>query len=334
MGWHDRRIGIEIECESTSRTYHDCARYLRGRRAGDLWLAEQDGSLRGGDFGWEIKTRGEHGQPASEVRHALDSLMPLLMDSSGIWRAAVHTHVDARDLTTLQLSKLMAILYTVDQDIFNRFSPQRTESNFCVPLLNITPHVMSTIGALREGIRDVVWNKYSSCNFAALSRFGTVEFRHMQTPKIDTSLGSVQAGLGLIWEFALVATRLVSMIQDHPRRSLASLIEIAANIVGTSVNYERAYVVMSTISGSTQATITDADLGSLYIASTGVAFDESNTHVLPDDMDRVLHRLRNPNVLDLATTREDTDTYEDDVGYDYDVVMADELEEDDMREER
>jgi len=203
-----------------------------------------------------------------------------------------------------------------------------------VPLLNITPHVMSTIGALREGIRDVVWNKYSSCNFAALSRFGTVEFRHMQTPKIDTSLGSVQAGLGLIWEFALVATRLVSMIQDHPRRSLASLIEIAANIVGTSVNYERAYVVMSTISGSTQATITDADLGSLYIASTGVAFDESNTDVLPDGMDRVLHRLRNPNVLDLATTREDTDTYEDDVGYDYDVVMADELEEDDMREER
>ena len=298
MNWKDRHIGIEIEVESTTRSVHEVQSYLR-RRYYDtpcvMWTAVMDGSLRGGEMGWEVKTAGEEGQPAYAVKNALYDLAPLLIDSSGIWRAAVHTHVDVRDFTAAQLGRLLAVLYTFDQEIFNLFSPHRTESNFCVPLLNITPHVLSTIRSLLspmngtsrayvQGSAMLRWNKYSSCNLASVRTFGTVEFRHMQTPAIQSSLGSIQQGLTQIWDFAEIAVRIAHTVHQYDTYSLPVLLNVCADLMGHEPDAERVYTVLSaTIGHDRLGEITDADLGTLYMAASGETVEEGLANQAEDE---------------------------------------------------
>jgi len=279
----DRRIGIEIENESNVVTIAECLAYLNGTTASQRWSVESDGSLRGGTLAWEIKTRGGSGLEAGIVRSSMNELVPLLMENSGIWRAAVHTHVDVSDLSSVMLGKLMAALYCYDGAIFDRFSPHRVESNFCVPLFNITPHVISTVRSLYSGrqMAAIPWNKYSSCNFAAVRTFGTVEFRHMQTPAAGPSITSGRAAAEQIWRFAETVLTLVHIVASNPRASLPAVLTRIGTYLDTSVNRERAYTMISAIRGTAQDDITDADLGSLYSAALGRQVEVEAERIAP-----------------------------------------------------
>jgi len=211
MKERNRKIGIEIENESLAITMHTLSEHLYAQPP-YCWLAESDGSLRGGGLGWEIKTTSG-GLPFDTVIQSLNVLYPCLVNSTGVWRAAVHVHVDCMDLTALQRAYVLCLAYAYDDSIFTLTGRDRIESNFCVPMAHKRWHVLNTIEVLStRGVLEG-YGKYTSVNANSLMSFGTIEFRHMRTPATDSSVASVVASLDAIKRYATIAYEIVDSVK-------------------------------------------------------------------------------------------------------------------------
>jgi hypothetical protein len=271
----DRRIGIEIEVESDRVSSDDLSIILQHSR--DWEVDYDEGSLRGGRYGWEIKTAG-NGIPFGRMRSSLDTLYPALTGSSGNWRAAVHVHVSTEDMDSVHLGRALALAYCLDDSIFNMSTPSRRESNFCVPLDSDPKRTMSAIQALSDGLyrrgsspfeygAGGEWCKYTSVNIIPLGSFGTIEFRHLQTPRCDATVLSVAAALRSIWRYATTVTKLVHVCRFAPFDG-ASMGEFLSNdavehYIGMAPCPERAYHVLEHMSPAVGHSMTDVDLPSL-----------------------------------------------------------------------
>ncbi len=197
-------IGIEVEVESTALRISNASSLMEQSD----WIVERDGSLRGGVGGFEVKSDGP--QELSSLHTHLTQLYPVLQGSSGNWRAAVHVHVDVRDYTWMERGLALALGYVVDEDLFNQFSPERMQSNFCVPLANKMAPVMDCLsGLVRNGL-VIRYGKYSSINVQRMTDIGTIEFRHMRTPEAGTTVSSVTTALGMIESYASACARIVN----------------------------------------------------------------------------------------------------------------------------
>jgi hypothetical protein len=253
----DRKIGLEIENESYSVSVSSLIRHLRSREPYS-WEVEGDGSLRGGSMGWEIKTVFP-GLPFDRAIASLNELYPCLMDSSGVWRAAVHVHVDCSDLTDIQRAFVLCLAYSLDDSIFDTIGADRKESNFCVPMAHKRWHVMNTIDGLCSGSGIFEgYGKYSSINANSLMRFGTLEFRHMRTPATDGTVASVTRALGAIERYATMAYSIVDSVRmTSNMRTTQHVLDNFLNFVDSGVlvrdgmkhNPEHVYDIVSMWSG-------------------------------------------------------------------------------------
>jgi hypothetical protein len=226
-----RRVGIEIENESFAVSFRGVSSFCE---ASPNWVCERDGSLRGGPMGWEIKTAGS-GLPLDRALASLNELYPVLRSSSGVWRAAVHCHVDARDLTDRQKALALGLCYTLDQQLFEATNPERKESNFCVPMSHKAHSVRAAFKQLLARGVSRGYGKYSSVNFSSLASFGTVEFRHMRTPACDDSIDSISSALQGISNFVRASHDIIQLV--GVMRDRAELIPVFERIVGMAENF-------------------------------------------------------------------------------------------------
>lgn len=235
-----RHVGVEVEVESNRLDITSVEELIDQHQLPYTRVSE--GSLRAGTMGWEVKTSGNDGQPAATVYQHLRGLAQLLHGSTGIWRAAIHCHVDCRDFDEVATSKLLSVLYCFDEHLFDRHSPHRIESNFCVPLRNVAPTVHSSITSMRNGThpRHLRWNKYTSCNMHALNTFGTVEFRHMQTPAGATQAEAELAAVD-VWNFVEDCVSLVSLVYQLRELPLAQLFDSVEWYMGVRLDPEKKY---------------------------------------------------------------------------------------------
>lgn len=206
------KVGIEVEVENTLLSYHGA--FSAVQQWCPDWVIEQDGSLR--NSGYEIKSSGP--TPTDTLTGKLCQLYPVLARSSGTWRAAIHVHVDARATSWEQRALILAMGYVYDMALFSRFSPERVESNFCVPLEHKTPGVFSCISSMIEDQRVHNYGKYSSINVLPLTEIGSVEFRHMRTPETSDDVDSVTHALGEINNYAHECAYLVRAAVVTTRR--------------------------------------------------------------------------------------------------------------------
>jgi hypothetical protein len=232
----ERHIGIEIEAETEEYDITYVRRQLEGPLASQRWEVELDHSLRGGSYGWEIKTAGEEGLPYETVRTSMLELLPMLTHSTGTWRAAVHCHVDVRDLMPRKQGLLLGLLYVLDDSIFERFSPARRESNFCVPLGNEVMRTLDTIHMLDNNTlagmgEDCGLCKYTSINVKPVAtEMGTFEFRHMGTPAGSRNVNDVCRSLVDIWMYASTCAEIVNFVgQLRLYKSIRDIAELLAN---------------------------------------------------------------------------------------------------------
>ena len=212
-----RRIGIEIEVESNAVSQGTADAMISSNGRNSVWEVVHEGSLRAGSMGWEVRTCGSGGLSIDKVQQGMSELYPLLISSTGIWRAAVHVHVSLEGISQHCKGLLYGLLYCLDDSLFAEFAPARRESNFCVPLDNDVQRTLSVVQAfLRNHDPDIF--KYTSINPLPIRgrdcdgdyhTLGTFEFRHMQTPRFDTRLGSVTDGLTEIFRYACTCTSLV-----------------------------------------------------------------------------------------------------------------------------
>jgi hypothetical protein len=164
-------VGIEVEVEGID-PYND--EFV-------FWRIAGDGSLQGGV---EFISQPVWGTGITSALSELDTCLkkhkPYLS-----FRTSVHVHVNALDLDTNQLIHFIKLYLMYEPALFRLHKEwNRYENIFCVPAMKSTAIQRGYLNLLydleNEQLRDsYVSYKYSALNPNSLTRFGTLEFRHM-----------------------------------------------------------------------------------------------------------------------------------------------------------
>lgn len=154
-------VGIEVEAENAHRW------------DSDIWMQEDDGSLRGD--GVEYKTT--YGTRIGQLPRALDTLNRRATAHAFEFneRTSVHVHLDMRT-NTLEETKNIFLTYLLFENALFRYAGESRKHNvFCVPIRSSSKCFKT------ESWREYIAHseKYSALNLAPLTSFGTMEFRHM-----------------------------------------------------------------------------------------------------------------------------------------------------------
>jgi hypothetical protein len=190
-------VGIEIECEGDNLQLINT----------DFWGSEDDGSLRG-KF---PNTRAEYvlKKPIvlEKVKDALVELNDKLKDSklSFSYRTSVHVHVNVLGLTEDQLFTMIYTYFLLEDVLFNYCGNGRKANRFCLRLQDSDELSMLTLEMIHRGpvqtllALDETSIRYSAINFAALTKYGSIEFRGMR--------GTADVETITTWASALVSIR-------------------------------------------------------------------------------------------------------------------------------
>ena len=193
----DTFVGIEIECE---RAGQHKARDVETNPVTTLynifdrgWERKEDGSLR--HQGVEFVT------PVGITAADASQLLPLLEDIFKAFyariqagpRCGVHIHVNCVDRTYDQVAAFAALYVVFEKSLF-KFTGNRVNNNFCVPVRHSNNALGSVFRAVLAKDYGAFWQavdqcpKYMAFNIGALHRFGTIEFRHAQGTATPTTI--------------------------------------------------------------------------------------------------------------------------------------------------
>ena len=171
-------IGVEIECEGQN-LFSSPLRY---------WACHQDGSLRQSPEGHpplEYVLR----QPLSrkEVSEALEYLTLKLRGAKSrvldSHRTSVHIHFNCQKWTLKEIFTFVCLYLLFENALVEFSGPDRVGNLFCQRAKDSQFWIYSIVRAFQTGaFRDVFSDnfRYTSCNTASLSKFGSLEFRSMR----------------------------------------------------------------------------------------------------------------------------------------------------------
>jgi hypothetical protein len=173
------KIGVEIELENPKGALiHPAGLEV-------YWAIEQDGSLR--DNGFELVLK----DPlfGKDLTKAVDMMETWVKASRTVanYRTGLHIHMDSRALEFDELRRFFVLYALYEKCLFNFVGDDRNNSNFCAPWYRISDHLDRVFTMFDKGQSNVSMKnmldgveRYSALNCSALSKYGSVEFRHMQ----------------------------------------------------------------------------------------------------------------------------------------------------------
>lgn len=174
-----KEIGIEVEVESNN----ELPTIINGFPE---WLAKNDGSLRG-PFNKEYVTNGV--LSISEYKKCIDGLyealeIPKINDSR---RCGVHIHLNVREYEIEKVFNIITI-YLMLENLLIKWAGKNREGNlFCLRAKDAEYLVYKLIDDKKRGVfKDtLVYEdfKYASINVSTISKFGSLEFRALETPQ-------------------------------------------------------------------------------------------------------------------------------------------------------
>ncbi len=181
-----RYVGVEIEVENSPNSIP-----RQGRWNG--WNIHRDNSLRNG--GLEFVTPPSYGRELVEL---LDSFCTAAVGSGmvGTVRTGTHIHVNVTENDVESLKYIVGVYTIFEPALFRMVGEWRRWCNFCYSLEDapgiITPlrTLFSTSQAqdLRTTATALELYRYSAINLAALSKYGTIEFRLFPTSFVRSEL--------------------------------------------------------------------------------------------------------------------------------------------------
>lgn len=171
----DREIGIEIEMEGTN-LHINCPG----------WLEAHDGSLRGESAEYVLRRPIKQ----KDVDKYLDRLTKALKDNGAVLipsdRCGVHIHINCQQMTQEEVFKY-ALLYFVVEDLLTKWCGETREGNlFCLRAKDAEALVMFLTEAIQRDNIALLTGKdirYAAINFTSLAKYGSLEFRALETPK-------------------------------------------------------------------------------------------------------------------------------------------------------
>ena len=174
----EREVGVEIEMEG---------RNLPMDGLPIPWRGTADGSLRGHAVEYVMARPVARGQALLE---SLSILQAHLKDYGARLlpspRCGVHVHINCQHMTEKQVMCFALLFYIVEEVLIKFCAPSREDNLFCLRAKDATDVLRAVHKAQRTGDLRVVTNdryRYASLNFSSLPKYGSLEFRALESPK-------------------------------------------------------------------------------------------------------------------------------------------------------
>lgn len=178
------KVGIEIETEGWNG--HNLE-LLENRK---LWEYHVDGSLR--NNGMEFTTKG--GLVGEDISIAVISFCKWAKTvnlSTGYPRAGIHVHLDCTDMDVekKELATMVGIYLLIEHALFGIAGEWRRWCGFCDALMDSKRNINILNKVLHNKVNNPQsfkvalqgFDRYTGLNLQSLTKYGTVEFRHLAT---------------------------------------------------------------------------------------------------------------------------------------------------------
>lgn len=168
-------LGLEIELE---QVHHQAL--MEGLKFKQFWNFHQDGSIAPGGLEYTF----EAPQPDFIVPSLVhDFTQTAKRNAKAGPTAGIHVHVQATTFSYERLTRLLLLYALVEPELYWWAGIERSQTRFCRPWWLLGTQEKEFWKALGSG-KDVHLPvspelRYSALNLAALSKFGTLEFRHL-----------------------------------------------------------------------------------------------------------------------------------------------------------
>jgi hypothetical protein len=225
-------IGLEHEYEGVKD------RTLPKHTYADFWTHHEEGSLKdhGAEYVFATPMFGIDAYNALEwlILHAKDSGWKCTK------RTGIHVHLDVRDLTVPQLAGLCILYAAVEPILYHWIGDGRDSSHFCIPMYRADEALAGTCSIIRSAFQDDKgdghtalvlaedFQRYAGFNLQALHKFGSIEFRQLQTTH---DLDRVVDWVNMVMSFKATALKLpqsdgavVRMIQRMGAKDLLNYV--------------------------------------------------------------------------------------------------------------
>lgn len=199
-------VGIEIECEGENISAVTTS----------FWKTEQDGSLRGEYPHQCAEFVLKKPILAAKVSDALDQLIGLQAEArfEFSYRTSVHVHVNCLDMSVDQILTFAYAYLIFEEPLLNFCGEGRKGNRFCLRLRdaeNQLRPITWIIDSGFDGVRQIEADRYryAAMNLAALSKYGSIEFRAMR--------GNMDKDVLSTWVTALLELRAFALSFKNPK---------------------------------------------------------------------------------------------------------------------
>ncbi len=182
-------IGVEIEVEQCS-----IVNPIGLKAAG--WKWKTDGSLRNQGMEFIFASPCSGGQITEAVDMFFSTTPHRPVEYVTNPRAGVHIHINFLDDADLgDVRKLIALMYAFEPGVFEWVDQNRKWCGYCSPINELPESTLRTLmtsnsaSAVASVIQDQQ-SRYYGLNLAALSKFGTIEFRYFPATQSKAQLTS------------------------------------------------------------------------------------------------------------------------------------------------
>lgn len=201
------------------------------------WGQHKDGSLRcksPGDSAIEYVTRAPYSMPY--LTKAITALFNYL-NSPGVkvydsYRTSIHVHVNFAKESFRTIYNFITLSLLLDELLVSQNGEHRVGNNFCLRARDAYGQVQALIYSITNGnnIFDIPpHERYSSINFAALLKFGSIEFRSLEC---TTHEGRLLHWVGTLTEIKKASKRFTNPVEIIQQFSMLGPKQFLSSILG------------------------------------------------------------------------------------------------------
>jgi hypothetical protein len=190
-------IGVEIEVEADNMPSADSV--------STYWRLERDASLRGesGEFVLRRPLNLEDLDEAfAEITKAMKRHETKVRPT---YRAGVHVHVNVQDLTPKQLIAFISLYFIFEEVFLSYCDKSRAGNHFCLRMSDASYSLdMITDAIINSNLMSLNTEdlRYASLNVTSLFKYGSIEFRALESTTDFNKIKEWAAGLNQLKEWA------------------------------------------------------------------------------------------------------------------------------------
>lgn len=169
--------GLEFEAENVKN------RLVIDDEEAGFWVEKEDGSLRGSSMEYVLREPLFGNDLVRAVKWLCAWGTKERLESN--YRTGLHVHIDVRNLEEDELISMLIYYALFEKVIFDWVGDEREGSIFCMPFYKAEGALKTILEAInsKHNMKEVAKkiDRYSAFNLNSLSKFGTVEWRHLRT---------------------------------------------------------------------------------------------------------------------------------------------------------